>query len=41
MLFNGLEDKSLEPVLSKDIVRAMSVFVIDNVFVEDSSSAGW
>ncbi|VDD92871.1 unnamed protein product [Enterobius vermicularis] len=39
VLFNGLEDKSLEPVLSKDIVRAMSVFVIDNVFVEDSSSA--
>uniref|UniRef100_A0A0N5AWQ1 SCD domain-containing protein n=1 Tax=Syphacia muris TaxID=451379 RepID=A0A0N5AWQ1_9BILA len=38
LLFSGLEDKSLEPVLSKDIVRGMSIFVIDNVFVDEDSS---
>uniref|UniRef100_A0A915PG47 SCD domain-containing protein n=1 Tax=Setaria digitata TaxID=48799 RepID=A0A915PG47_9BILA len=38
MMFNGLPDKSLAIELNKDITRALSMFVEDNVFVEENDA---
>lgn len=38
MMFNGLSDKSLSIELNKDITRALSMFVEDNVFVEENDT---
>lgn len=38
MMFNGLPDKSLSIELNKDITRALSMFVEDNVFVEENDA---
>ncbi|VDK69070.1 unnamed protein product [Litomosoides sigmodontis] len=38
MMFNGLSDKSLSIELNKDITRALSMFVEDNVFVEENDA---
>uniref|UniRef100_A0A1I8ED25 SCD domain-containing protein n=1 Tax=Wuchereria bancrofti TaxID=6293 RepID=A0A1I8ED25_WUCBA len=38
MMFNGLPDKSLSIELNRDITRALSMFVEDNVFVEENDA---